>query len=186
MYNTKVIMRVITGKYKGRTLIAPKEETRPTLDRMKETLFNIINDRIVGATVLDLFAGSGQIAIECLSRGVKRVILCDNSKAAVSAIKQNYQKVGENPELMFCDYKHCLMQLNCKPDIIFVDPPYRSGYYSDVLDIISSEKLLADDGVVICEHLAEDSLPERAGSLLMVDSRKMGTVKFDFYKWSQL
>lgn len=175
-------MRVITGKYKGRSLVAPQGDTRPTLDRMKETLFNILSDRINESVVLDLFAGSGQLAIECLSRGAKRVILCDNSKSAVAAIKTNFEKLGEKPELLFCDYKYCLSQLDCKFDLVFVDPPYQSGYYEDVLDTISKRDLLFDNGVIICEHLAEMVLPEHIGCLSVFDSRKIGTVKFDFYK----
>ncbi len=177
-------MRVITGKYKGRTLIAPKENARPTLDRMKETLFNIINGKINGATVLDLFAGSGQFAIECLSRGAQKAVLCDNSRSALDAIRANFAKIGEKEELFVCDYKACLSALKCKFDIIFVDPPYKSGYYQDVLETLSSLNLLADGGVVICEHLAEDKLPADVSGLSVFDCRKMGTVQFEFYKRS--
>lgn len=177
-------MRVITGKYKGRTLTAPKENTRPTLDRMKETLFNIISGRLDGATVLDLFAGSGQLAIEALSRGAKRVVLCDNSRMAAGAIRENFAKIGEKAELYVCDYKACLSALNGKFDIIFVDPPYKSGYYTDVLQTVASLNLLSDGGIVICEHLAEDDLPADVCGLHVIDSRKIGTVKFEFYKRS--
>ena len=177
-------MRVITGKYKGRTLTAPKENTRPTLDRMKETLFNIIGGRLDGAKVLDLFAGSGQLAIEALSRGAKRVVLCDNSRLAAGAIRENFAKIGEKAELYVCDYKACLSALKGKFDISFVDPPYKSGYYADVLKSVASLDILSDDGIVICEHLAEDDLPDNIGVLEKYDSRKMGTVKFDFYRRS--
>lgn len=85
-------MRVITGKYKGRTLVAPKQDARPTLDRTKETLFNILAPLLEGSSVLDLFAGSGQLAIECLSRGARQAVLCDSGKSAAQAIRENFQK----------------------------------------------------------------------------------------------
>lgn len=175
-------MRVITGKYKGRTLIAPKNVARPTLDRMKETLFNIVNAKLQGATVLDLFAGSGQLAIECLSRGASRAILCDNSKDALSAIKANFDKIGETPEIIFGDFRTCLQRIDSKIDLIFVDPPYNSGFYYEVLRLVDTRNILSDDGLVICEHSAESDLPQSVGDLQLSDCRKMGTVKFSFYK----
>lgn len=175
-------MRVIAGKYKGRTLVAPKQDARPTLDRMKETLFNILNFKLQHATVLDLFAGSGQLAIESLSRGAVRAVLCDNSRDAVAAIKANFDKIGLKAEIINCDYQQCLAMLNCQFDIVFVDPPYRSDYYVDVLDKLCAYNLLCDDAVVVCEHLAEIDLPQAVSNLQVYDSRKIGTVKFDFYR----
>lgn len=179
-------MRVIAGKYKGRTLVAPKGSARPTLDRMKETLFNILNFKLRGAAVLDLFAGSGQLAIESLSRGASRAVLCDNDRDAVDAIKSNFGKIGEKAELYSCNYEQCLINLYGKFDVVFVDPPYRSNYYVDVLNRLGQLSLLADEGIVVCEHLAETDLPQTVGALCLYDSRKMGTVKFDFYKRSEL
>lgn len=175
-------MRVIAGKYKGRSLVAPKRDARPTLDRMKETLFNILNIKLQGATVLDLFAGSGQLAIESLSRGAVRAVVCDNGRDAVSAIKANFAKIGIEPNLMIGDYSQCLQRLDCKFDIVFVDPPYLSDYYFDVLSKLCRYDLLAEDAVVVCEHLSEISLPQTVAQLQAYDSRKMGTVKFDFYR----
>lgn len=177
-------MRVITGKYKGRKLVAPQGETRPTLDRTKETLFNILNLYIKDAVVLDLFAGSGQIAIEFLSRYAKRVVLCDNDKFAVKAITENFNKIGEKPELYVCGYEDCLKRQNCKFDLIFVDPPYRSGYYESVLTAIENNGLLFEDGIVVCEHSADEDLPISVGGLSAYDCRKIGTVKFTFYRRS--
>lgn len=175
-------MRVITGKYKGRKLVAPQADARPTLDRMKETLFNIINDRLRGAIVLDLFAGSGQLAIECLSRGAHRAILCDNSRDAAAAIKANFDKIGETPQLFFGDFRDCLSKMDCKADVIFVDPPYKSKFYGEVLKLVSEYDLLSENGIVICEHAAEDNLPSEIDNLVSFDSRKIGTVTFDFYQ----
>ena len=175
-------MRVITGKYKGRSLVAPENVARPTLDRMKETLFNILAPKLSDACVLDLFAGSGQIAIECLSRGARRAILCDNSRDALRAIKANFNKIGVAPEIHFCDFRDCLARIDEKLDVIFVDPPYKSDFYYTVLSQVERLQLLAEDGWVICEHSATDDLPQAVGSLALFDCRKMGTVKFSFYK----
>lgn len=179
-------MRVITGKYKGRSLVAPKHDARPTLDRMKETLFNIVNANLQGANVLDLFAGSGQIAIECLSRGASRAILCDNSRDAVSAIRANFEKIGETPELMFCDFRDCLKRLPCQMDLVFVDPPYKSGFYTEVLNELDKLNVLKETGLVVCEHAQDVELPSNVGKLKLVDCRKMGTVKFSFYERCEL
>lgn len=179
-------MRVITGKYKGRSLVAPKNEARPTLDRMKETVFNIVKPKVQNAVVLDLFAGSGQLAIECLSRGAIRAILCDSSRDALQAIEANYQKIGEEPELMFCDFRDCIRRINAKLDLVFIDPPYKSGFYVEALELIDKQNLLKDDGWIVCEHSAEDNLPQCVGNLTLFSSKKMGTVKFSFYQRSNL
>ncbi|MCH5157009.1 MAG: 16S rRNA (guanine(966)-N(2))-methyltransferase RsmD [Clostridiales bacterium] len=178
-------MRVITGKYKGRSLVAPKHDARPTLDRMKETLFNIVNSKIQGASVLDLFAGSGQLAIECLSRGADRAILCDNSSDAVAAIKANFEKIGLKPDLMFCDFRDCLKRLPCQMDLVFVDPPYKAGVYNEVLQAVDELNVITPNGWIICEHASVDELPSNVGSLVCFDSRKMGTVRFSFYQRSE-
>lgn len=177
-------MRVITGKYKGRSLVAPENDARPTLDRMKETLFNILGTKLFEARVLDLFAGSGQLAIECLSRGASRAILCDNSRDALAAIKANFAKIGETPEIHFCDFRECLARIDTKLDVVFVDPPYKSDFYNVVLSEIDKRELLDADGWVVCEHSATDELPQTVGALILFDCRKMGTVKFSFYKRS--
>lgn len=176
-------MRVIAGKYKGRVLQSAGEGTRPTLDRTKETLFNILQMRIANATVLDLFAGSGQIAIECLSRGARRAILCDNDRIAQQAIKANFAKIGVVPELYSCNYKSCLANIaKGTLDLVFVDPPYASGYYNDVLETISNRDLLVENGIVICEHSFDVALPKEICDLQVYDQRKIGSVKFTFYK----
>ena len=174
-------MRVITGKYKGRSLVSPQNDARPTLDRMKETLFNIVDKKLPDACVLDLFAGSGQLAIECLSRGAKRAIMCDNNRLSLAAIKTNFAKIGETPEVEFCDFRQCLARVDAKFDVIFVDPPYKSNFYNVVLEEVDKRNLLADDGWVVCEHAAEDDLPQTVGALTLFDCRRMGTVKFSFY-----
>lgn len=178
-------MRIISGKYKGRTLIAPKNDARPTLDRAKETLFNILAPKIPNSVVLDLFAGSGQLALECLSRGCTRAILCDSSRDAAAAIKSNFEKIHEQPEFYQCDYSACLARLNTKVDLVFVDPPYKSGLYLQVLSKLQQFDVVFPNGIVVCEHDAADALPSEAYGFVAYDERKIGSVKFTFYKREQ-
>ncbi len=179
-------MRVIAGKYKGRSLVAVGNATRPTLDRSKETLFNILQMRLNDCAVLDLFAGSGQLAIESLSRGAKLAVLCDNNKQAQLAIRQNFQKIEEIPNLYCGSYQDCLLAQKGKQfDVVFVDPPYQSNYYVDVLTKIDEYDILSQDGIVVCEHSCEDQLPTVVSNLAVYDQRKIGSVKFTFYQRSE-
>lgn len=182
VYNIQ--MRVISGKYKGRKLVAPKNDTRPTLDRAKETLFNMLGN-LDGTTVLDLFAGSGQVALECLSRGAVRAVMCDNGKDAFAAITENFTKVGEKPELFRCEYGQCLRSLAStavKFDVVYVDPPYHAGYYADVLRLLCGLDLVAQDGIVVCEHPVDIAIEQPCNGLNLVKQRKVGSVVFDFYQ----
>ena len=126
-------MRIISGSAKGTKLYTLEgDATRPTLDRVKEPLFSIIQHYIVGANILDLFAGSGALGLEALSRGADKAILCDYSRKAVNIIKQNIEKtkLTEKTEVWNMDYKKALEKLkdnSQKFDIIFLDPPYRKN-----------------------------------------------------------
>lgn len=178
-------MRVITGKYKGRTLVAPKQDARPTLDRTKETLFNILAPLLEGSSVLDLFAGSGQLAIECLSRGARQAVLCDSGKSAAQAIRENFQKIGEEPILYNCDFRRCLSSVSQRFDVVFVDPPYAKNMYAEVLRLLIQYDCVAEGGIVVCEHSRGDEMPCAKG-LEIFDVRNVGSVAFTFYKRSSI
>ncbi len=177
-------MRVISGKYKGRKLIAPKgEHTRPTLDRTKETLFNMLSFDIQESNCLDLFAGSGQIGIECLSRGANSCVFCDNNVDAVKVIKQNLTSLGiANQQVLKMDYKTALKSFAANQfDLIYLDPPYAAEFYVDVLQLIDQYQLLADGGQVVCESNQPFEIPNQ---YQVVKDRKIGTVQFVFLKRS--
>lgn len=150
-------MRVISGSARGTTLHSIDDvNTRPTLDRVKESLFNILQNNIEEAVILDLFAGSGQIAIEFLSRGAKQAYICDKSKQAVDMIKQNLQKTKQIDKAViynkeFTDTLKDLKSKNIKLDIIFLDPPYKDNLSIDAIKKISDYKLLKSDGIIIIE-----------------------------------
>ena len=154
-------MRIITGTARGTNLYTLEGlETRPTLDRVKESLFNIINDKIYDSHVLDLFSGSGAIGLEFASRGAKKVYLCDNSKKAIEVIQKNIEKthLSGKVELKNCDFKEMLSKLTgIKFDIIYLDPPYKTEYIKESLEKILKLNLMKEDGVII----AETDEPER-------------------------
>ncbi len=147
-------MRVIAGKYRRITLNTVKGlDTRPTTDRIKETLFNIINDEVYGCSFLDLFAGSGQIGIEALSRHASSVTFIDNNRACVDCIKDNLLKchIDEGATVINGNALATLKRLDEDYDIVFMDPPYGKDIERDVLEFLSEESIVTDGGLVIVE-----------------------------------
>ena len=153
-------MRVITGKARGRKLKTPENyDIRPTSDQVKESIFNIIQFDIEGRRVLDLFAGTGQLGIECLSRGAAEVVFIDQSREAVKIIRDNLKTCGLEAAVLQMDAVSFLRGCG-KFDLIFIDPPYESSLYEEVLKIINSVDILSDGGIIICEARREKALPE--------------------------
>lgn len=148
-------MRIISGKARGTKLNTLEGlETRPTLDRIKESLFNILQNQIYDAKVLDLFAGSGALGLETLSRGAKEAVLCDKSNKAIKIIKENVKKTHfeKQTKIMDNDYKTALDLLkNEKFNIIFLDPPYNSNFDIESLKIIIKNDILSKEGIIILE-----------------------------------
>lgn len=166
-------MRIISGKYKGRKIQGfDIDGTRPTMDRVKESLFGIIQTYIKDAVVLDLFAGSGSLGIEALSNGSKKAYFIDNNNIAISTIKNNLQNI-ENGILIKKDYKEFLKNTNEKFDIIFLDPPYQLNYINDCLKLIEERELLNKNGIIICEY--ENELIEPIYEVIR--EKKYGTTK---------
>lgn len=183
-------MRVISGSARG-TLLHSIEDihTRPTLDRVKESLFNIIQSDIEDAVVLDLFAGSGAIAIEFLSRGASKAYVCDNNPKAVEMIKKNLQKthLEQKATVYNKDYKECLKSLqNVQFDIIFLDPPYKMNLAIDAIKQINNTQLLKNCGKLIVEtdepgkYLEE--IKNKNINYEMYDLRKYGRASLIFLK----
>lgn len=181
-------MRVISGTARGTKLNSIEElSTRPTLDRVKESLFNIISQSIQDSVVLDLFAGSGAIGIEFLSRGCKTAYLCDNSIKAVNMIRQNLEKtrLQDNAIVINKDYKKCLQDIankNITFDIIFIDPPYKDDIAVDSVKKILSLNLLKKDGIIIIETDEKDREIDNLKKLdiQVYDIRKYGRANLIF------
>lgn len=150
-------MRIISGTMRGTKLYTLEgDNTRPTLDRVKEALFSKINFEIQDATILDLFAGSGALGLESLSRGAEKVFLCDNSRDAIKIINQNIEKTKtkDKVSLLNMDYKKALEELRIqkiKFDIVFLDPPYKTDFAEDAAKYIVENKLLKEEGFIILE-----------------------------------
>lgn len=163
-------MRIISGKARGTKLFTLDGlETRPTLDRVKESFFNIINNEIYDSIVLDLFAGSGAIGLEFASRGARKVYLCDRSPRAIEIIKKNIQKTHceEKVELHECDFKKMLENLkDTKFNLIYLDPPYNTDYIIESLKKIAQYDLLYENGIII----AETDVPDRVEDIKVLEN----------------
>ena len=181
-------MRVISGTARGTKLNSiDSNETRPTLDRVKESLFNIVQNKIEDSVVLDLFAGSGSIGIEFLSRGTEKVYFCEKFHLATQMIIQNLEKtrLKSKSEILEMDFKKCLSKLskdNIRFDIIFIDPPYKANFAVKAVNQIISLDLLKKDGIIIIEtDEKERDLKELENLQVEVyDLRKYGRVYLMF------
>ena len=148
-------MRIISGKYKGRVLKGyTLKGTRPTMDRVKESLFATINEYVNNSVCLDLFAGSGALGLEALSMGAREVIFVDKEFIACKTIKSNLEMldVNTNTTVLNMDYLKALERLYPKKfDLIFLDPPYKTDYFKKALEKIEELKLITDTSLVILE-----------------------------------
>ena len=180
-------MRVISGTARGTKLNSIDSlSTRPTLDRVKEPLFSIIQSYIIDSEVLDLFAGSGALGIETLSRGAKHCTFCDKSPASIKMLKQNVEKTKfeENSTIILQDYKKCVKQLNNEFNIIFIDPPYKLDIGVNAIKLILENKLLAKDGIIVLETDEEerDIKELKSINIEVYDVRKYGRVGLIFLR----
>lgn len=146
-------MRVIQGKYKGIYLEGfDLLGTRPTMDRVKESLFAILQPYLEDSCCLDLFSGSGNLGIEALSMGAKQVVFVDKNNQATKIIQKNLKKIQNNQTVLCLDYERALQLLKEERfDIIFLDPPYQTTYIKNSLEKIKEYDLLKNEGVVVCE-----------------------------------
>lgn len=145
-------MRVIAGKYRGKKLKEFNlQSTRPTLDRVKESIFNLIQFDIYGAKVLDLFSGTGAFGIECISRGAQHVVLIDSNPQAIKIIKENLANVDGNFEVKNTDGITYLKTCQQKFNLILLDPPYKTKLGTDAIDIIIQNNLLENLGIIVFE-----------------------------------
>jgi 16S rRNA (guanine966-N2)-methyltransferase len=181
-------MRVIGGAAKGRRLLAPKgQAVRPTADRVKESLFNILPRDFSAKKVLDLFAGTGNLSIEALSRGAEHAVLVDVSERSVAAIKENLRRLGfaARTEVWLAPAARAIRSLarrNETFDYIFVDPPYHQKLAERTLDIMGRCHVLRDSGTLVVEHSTRDTLQPVYGALRLHDQRRYGDTLLSFYR----
>ena len=168
-------MRVITGSARGRRLITLEgESVRPTADRVKEAMFSAVQFEIEGRSVLDLFAGSGQLAVEALSRGA--------AKASLAVAEKNLTSTGlrDRARLVNSDFAAYLSSCRERFDLAFLDPPYRTGLLQRALPAV--EKLMNPGGTILCEHPIDETLPDAVGAFTKYRSHKYGKIMVTLYR----
>jgi len=179
-------MRVIAGRFKGRQLFAPKDwDIRPTADRVREALFDILGSRVEGAVFLDLFAGTGAVAIEALSRGAAQATLVEKSRRAAGLIRENLKRCGLSARLIVSSVERAvlrLLHLEESFDLIFADPPYRTSLARDTLELLASGELLTPCGLVVVEHCASEELALPSGRLIRYRVQRYGETALSFYR----
>jgi 16S rRNA (guanine966-N2)-methyltransferase len=180
-------MRVIAGRLRGSVLRAPPgEAVRPTYDRVRESLFSIIEPVINGAAVLDMFAGSGSLGIESLSRGAVRATFIESSRNTFGTLRTNIERLGLTAESTLIRGDALEVVGQGAPggpfDIVFVDPPYSTGLAARALEVLSASGSLADDATVVLERATSDASPESTGRLELGRSRRYGGTTVDFYR----
>lgn len=174
-------MRVITGTARGRKLKTPENyDIRPTTDNVKESVFNIIQFDIEGRKVLDLFAGTGQLGIECLSRGAESAVFVDKDRAAIRIVKENLKLCGLKGTVVQEDALSFLRRCG-RFDILFVDPPYDSNLYESVLETVKSVDILSEGGIILCEARRDRALPEMTPPYRKKKEYVYGKVKLCLY-----
>jgi 16S rRNA (guanine(966)-N(2))-methyltransferase RsmD len=166
--------------------MVPGKHVRPTTDRVKESLFNVLGPFFEGGQALDLFAGTGALGIEAISRGIQHAVFVDKSPISTKVIRDNVKKVkfDQRVEIHTCDAGIALRKLKerkLKFDLIFMDPPYYDGLMSTLLDAISQYGLLSEDGMVVTEHAKEYTMPERANTLTRSRTLTYGNTWMSLY-----
>lgn len=184
-------MRVISGVCKGQPLLAvPGKQTRPTTDKVKEAIFNMIGPYFTGGTCLDLFAGSGSLGIEALSRGLEKAIFIERNYQAIQTINKNLANCNlvERAEVFRNDAKRALKQLKKRGltfDYIFLDPPYEKQLLMQVVEMIAEKALLVQGGMLVCEHEVQVGLQNKIGDLKMIRNVQYGLTSITIYTSSK-
>lgn len=181
-------MRIIAGEYKSRRLkTLPGPKTRPTSDKLRETLFNVLGASVTGAVFADCYAGSGAVGLEALSRGAEFVYFLENHRPAVRVIEQNLKSLGleEGYEVLaldVCAALRILEQRGARLDVVFLDPPYKAAEeYARSLALLGASKLLAPGARVIAEHNPKLPLEDRYGALARARTLRHGDSVLSFY-----
>ena len=180
---TRRTVRISGGELKGRTLLVPPP-IRPSGGRLREALFDVWQSRIRDAVLFDLFAGSGAVGVEALSRGARRVVLVEADRSVLKILRRNIQSLpGADVLLLEAELPEDLDRISTRlptpADLVFADPPYEFGAYDELLAAVVS--LLAEEGELAIEHRAKLELPERVGDLTRIKTRRYGDSSLSFY-----
>ena len=185
-------MRIITGRARGLKLVTPKNYlVRPTADRVKEALFNIIQGRVPGSVVLDAFAGTGNLGLEAWSRGASAIVYFDQSKESLRLVRANVEKAraGEDVKLIHTDALNGIAMMAQKKqsfDIIFSDPPYNKGLNEKVYRALQKYPILKEGGLLVLEHSLEEEPRDYIQSDTEIRTEKYGDTKISLIVWKSL
>ncbi len=177
-------MRVITGTARGRKLKdLPGVDTRPTTDKVKESIFNIVQFDVEGRRVLDLFAGTGQLGIEALSRGAEKCVFVDASRAAAAVVKENVAHTGfeSKSRVAQADALSFLGSCREKFNLAFLDPPYASPLLEEALKRMAEIDIMSENGIIVCESAADKLLPQLLPPYEMGREYRYGKIKLTLY-----
>lgn len=184
-------MRIIAGSAKGRALVAPAgQDTRPTGDRVKETLFNVLGQWLEGERVLDLYAGAGSLGLEALSRGGEAATFVEHSRQVMAVLEQNARKLGFFPQsrLLTTSVDKALRQLSGAGErftLVFADPPYAKEACGRVLELLGKSGVVEPGGRVVLEHGRGESLPPSTPHFERIDERRLGDTVLSLYEAPQ-
>ena len=179
-------MRIITGSLKGRRLKSPQtNDVRPTSDKVKEAMFDMLYPYLSdGFICMDVFAGSGNLGLEAISRGAKTVYFSDSSRESLALVKENVRdcNVTDNAVLLAGDFKSNIKRVHDKVDIYFLDPPYAAKMIPDAIKAIIESGNLKKNGIIVCEHSHKDEFPEDYMGLKAVKQRRYGAIGVTIYQ----
>ncbi len=160
------------------------ERVRPTTGKVREAIFSMLMNDIYGAVIIDLFAGTGGLGLEGLSRGAGKCYFCDNSRDSLQLIKENIHacRAEDRSVIIAGGYEKALDRINEKCDILLLDPPYREGLYLDAIHLAIEKDLLSEDAVILCEHDIHEEFPQTVGRFSKVKSKKYGKIGVSLYR----
>ncbi|HWQ80378.1 MAG TPA: 16S rRNA (guanine(966)-N(2))-methyltransferase RsmD [Anaerovoracaceae bacterium] len=178
-------MRIIAGDFKGRRLLAPKDDRiRPTTDKVKESIFSMIAAYLEDAVVIDLFSGTGNLGLEAISRGATRCWFGDKSRESLELTRQNIAlcKQEDRTVTVLGDFEYVLRKITEKADLIFLDPPYRHGLIQECFGLIAGLSLLNEGGIIVAEHGSDEPLEEKISGCVRIKEKIYGTITISIYR----
>jgi 16S rRNA (guanine(966)-N(2))-methyltransferase RsmD len=179
-------MRIIGGQVKGRRIFTPKNQIRPTSDMIKEALFNILPP-MEGRTFLDLFAGTGSIGLEAMSRGAARVVFVEVNRFSIETIKKNLSVCGfdNKYKIISVPVDESLKRFNRNKeqfDVIFADPPYEKGFIKKTLYLLGRSSLVSEDGIIVIQHSFREELNRKTGEIVLMEQKRYSDTTLSFLK----
>ena len=176
-------MKINAGEFKYRNIEIP-EGIRPTTEKVREAVFSMIADHIYGAVVLDLFAGSGGMGIEALSRGAAKCYFNEWNNRNVKTVQKNIANchAEDRSVVMHRDFRRAIVELPEPVDIVIIDPPYQAGYYDDVFGLLTEHEAVREGGILVAEHLYDNYLSDTIGNFTKIKQKKYGTIGVDIYR----